>query len=298
MTRGTLAFTILLLSALASSAARADRAPRVIYGSDDHTDITHTDPNPVFHAVAQATALLISRQDILANPARPSTRRLNALPLGVAMNLCPGERFSEEPSAGFCSGFLVTPEILVTAGHCVTTMDDCTKTALVFGYGTRHGEPDPTIIPTSDIYHCRGIIAHLTQTKAGVDFSIITLDRPVNGRLPVEIRREGSPSPDDMLASIGHPMGIPLKVVAGGRVRALTSRHVTTNLDGMTSGAPVFSPSTGLIEGLIVRGENDFVIPESLTGKRCRRHKICDENECLGEDATLTTVFQEFIPRD
>ena len=34
-------------------------------------------------------------------------------------NLCPGESFASQPSAAFCSGFLVAPDIVVTAGHCV-----------------------------------------------------------------------------------------------------------------------------------------------------------------------------------
>src|SRR6266850_2085585 len=37
---------------------------------------------------------------------------------GDAKGLCPGERFSVQPAAAFCSGVLVDWDLVLTAGHC------------------------------------------------------------------------------------------------------------------------------------------------------------------------------------
>ena len=52
---------------------------------------------------------------------------------GDSNDLCQTERFRDQPIGAFCSGFLVAPDIIATAGHCVNanTLGSC---RFVFGF--------------------------------------------------------------------------------------------------------------------------------------------------------------------
>lgn len=39
--------------------------------------------------------------------------------------LCMGEKFAEQPVIANCSGALVAPDVIMTAGHCLQTEADC-----------------------------------------------------------------------------------------------------------------------------------------------------------------------------
>ena len=60
--------------------------------------------------------------------------QLQTIKFGDALNLCKEERFREQPIGAFCSGFLVGPDLIVTAGHCIKNSNDLANTRFVFGY--------------------------------------------------------------------------------------------------------------------------------------------------------------------
>ena len=68
------------------------------------------------------------------------------------------------------------------------------------------------------------------------------------------------------------------------------------NLDtyGGNSGSPVFNSSTHELEGILVRGETDFIVTEN----GCRKSNVCPQNDpnfvCRGEDCTRSTEFGDF----
>src|SRR5690606_16809522 len=57
------------------------------------------------------------------------------------------------------------------------------------------------------------------------------------------------------------------------------------------SGSPVLNASTHEVEGILVRGEIDFVYKNG-----CLASKRCDQNACRGEDVTLITHTLPYIP--
>jgi hypothetical protein len=65
--------------------------------------------------------------------------------------------------------------------------------------------------------------------------------------------------------------------------------YFRANLDtyGGNSGSAVFDANTGVVEGILVRGENDFV-----TRGSCRATNYCPANGCRGEDVTHITNVQ------
>jgi hypothetical protein len=60
------------------------------------------------------------------------------------------------------------------------------------------------------------------------------------------------------------------------------------NLDtyGGNSGSPVFNHRTGEVEGILVRGENDYVYDP---GQGCQVSNRCASDVCRGEDVTYIT---------
>ena len=94
---------------------------------------------------------------------------------------------------------------------------------------------------------------------------------------------------------IGHPSGLPTKFAGGAAVRNnQQNAFFVANLDtyGGNSGSPVFNSNTHAVEGILVRGETDFVQQGN-----CNVSLVCPSTGCRGEDCTRTTEFEQFVPR-
>jgi len=68
------------------------------------------------------------------------------------------------------------------------------------------------------------------------------------------------------------------------------------NLDtfGGNSGSAVFNAETGEVEGILVRGENDYVWSDE-NGSRCRVPQQCTNDACRGEDVTRITNIKTLM---
>ena len=97
------------------------------------------------------------------------------------------------------------------------------------------------------------------------------------------------------LVVIGHPTGLPTKIAGGAWVRQNTNNvYFQSNLDtfGGNSGSAVFDAETGTVEGILVRGETDYVYDSS---RGCRVPKQCSNEGCRGEDVTRITNIKELM---
>ena len=72
------------------------------------------------------------------------------------------------------------------------------------------------------------------------------------------------------------------------------SGHFVANLDayGGNSGSPVFNSDTHEVEGVLVRGDTDFVLQGG-----CRVSLVCPTTGCRGEDCTRVTEFANLVPQ-
>jgi hypothetical protein len=93
---------------------------KVIYGTDDRVDVFQLPAGPNLDDADSVVALFDS-SDITDNGNGTSTLRTQNF--GTARNLCAGERFRNQPTGAFCSGFLVASNIIATAGHCATNAE-------------------------------------------------------------------------------------------------------------------------------------------------------------------------------
>lgn len=178
-------------------------------------------------------------------------------------------KFQDQPTAGFCTGFLIAPDILVTAGHCITNQEDLQSTIWIFDYTSDvsyNKAASYITIPESNQYYGVEILDTKLTNDRLYDYCVIRLNRKVTNRKPYKFRTGGAVSFDDIIAMIGSPSGLPLKVA--------DSAHVTNNEDYSTSfltdldafhgnsGGPVFN-LFGFIEGILVRGPgNDYHLDE------------------------------------
>ncbi len=94
---------------------------------------------------------------------------------------------------------------------------------------------------------------------------------------------------------LGHPSGLPTKFADGANVRDNSlAPSFLANLDtyGGNSGSPVFNAQTREVEGILARGEADFVIR-----KKCRASLVCprSSNECAGEVVVRTAEFRPLL---
>ncbi|HYI03213.1 serine protease [Hyalangium sp.] len=259
----------------------------VVYGTDNRTDVyAHADATLRARA-QQATVALMNPSDF--NATNPSNVTFNAQNLGTAYNLCATERFRSDLTPAFCSGTLIDDDLVLTAGHCITSSSACTNTRFVFNFYRTSATAMQTVT-TADIFSCQSIVVRQQAVVNGqnLDYAILRLDRAATPRFtPAPIRPGNSALPVGTgVTVIGSGSGIPFKIDSGGTVRdaragTLDYFIATTDTFGGNSGSGVYENSGYTVAGILVRGETDYVSSGS-----CSIVNVCTETGCRGEDVT------------
>jgi V8-like Glu-specific endopeptidase len=264
----------------------------VIYGQDDRKDLYEV-VNPLHKQWAAATVALVKKSDIQQNAS--GVMEVKADTFMDLMGVCSTERFADQPSGGFCSGSLIGPNLILTAGHCVQNMSDCADTSFVFDYAVNVAGRYPSEVADSAVYNCKSVI-HSQMVGSGADFAIVETDRAITGRTPLKLNRarlQNEITNGTKLVMIGHPAGLPTKVDDGAKVRngAPTGYFVaTTDSYGGNSGSAVLNYDTGEVEGVLVRGEQDYV-----WNNGCYVSNVCAEDGCSGEDVTKVSSVLPYL---
>ncbi len=244
----------------------------LIYGNDDRVEI-EAYPESSFIEKAQSIALRVPKKRLTTDRNDPNRILFpNVILQNAVPNICSDEKFTEQVSLGNCSGFLVGPKTLVTAGHCMVNQKECSDNKWVFGF-----KDGVTELTATQVYSCKSITTqrYVYNKEEVSDYAVIELDREVQGYVPLKTRKFGRVLLNTPLVVIGHPMGLPMKATDGGRVSRmndierdtklksflLRENYFTANLDayGGNSGSPVFNKRTGKVEGILVQGAEDFV---------------------------------------
>lgn len=288
-----LAIAMPLLAAVAGCGGEKDEVSAsdtsVIYGDDNRQDVYQVSAEAPTRALAQSTMALIKKADLATVT---GGYKLPTETFGSAYGLCTDEPYREQPNPAFCSGFLVGPDLIATAGHCLRTASDCAGVAFVFDFAYKTAGTDPTSVLASNVYSCKEII--FTQAPSnGADFAVVRLDRAVLDRAPLAFRATGKVEDQAPLVVIGHPAGLPTKIAGGAAVRSnAADGFFVANLDtyGGNSGSAVFNATTGVVEGILVRGEQDFTSRGS-----CTISKRCADGACRGEDVTRASAFAQYV---
>ncbi|MBX2988694.1 MAG: trypsin-like peptidase domain-containing protein [Bdellovibrionaceae bacterium] len=269
----------------------ASLAAANIFGSNGARPIAEA-PAP-WRDKARAVAILVPKAFLTERP--DGRRDLMTDTMADNIGLCADETWARQQSLYVsCTGFLIAPDLLVTAGHCMlnsgrarrTVTPQCSDFTWLFDFTQEAAGDQPATsgLEAERFYDCAEVIeaAHdsVTDAKTGAidfrdDFALIRLQRPVRDRAPLTWASR-RPQVGDKLSMVGHPFGGSQRF-STGRVLNLEKNYDRANLDAFpgNSGSPVFNEA-GEVTGLLVRGYPDSTW--TPPGQLCRRLNRCDEN--------------------
>ena len=292
--RKLLILSVVLAAVIGGSTAMAGArmTPKVVYGVDNRIDPINS-MNEMFVHLSRSTAAQISASK-LTKVKEEGFFKINDVSLEESFRVCSDERFAEQNANARCSGSLVGPDLLVTAGHCVD-QSACENNEFRWVFDYRNDEIVDLGIEANDVYNCKEVVHREFDSQTMSDFALIRLDRKVTNREPLKFRRQGKIEMDTPLVVIGHPSGLPTKIAGGATVKRNGEDYFfESDLDtfGGNSGSAVFNANTGVIEGILVRGAQDYRIDYS---RACRVVNECDSvngRGCSGEDVTRIRKVQ------
>lgn len=270
-----------------------------IFGVDDREQIT---PRSIHYQLARSTAIAVLSSNVEASGADKLKLSVDQL-----TNLCPSERFALHPSLSYaCSGFLVAPDIIVTAGHCMVNTGEsrnetelyCKAFSWLFDYHTDiNGRTQIEGIPEDKMYRCKQVIYAVKDERAPYrDYALVQLDRPVQGRTPFKINPEMIKN-SDQFSMIGYPLGTPAKRSSAAPVllNNIKRQSFITTLDAFegNSGSVVLNARNEAV-GILVGGTPiEGMVPKS--GMNCDVYNRCNMSgtACTVKDRD-TSLFPGF----
>jgi len=293
-TRRSIIAACAIAATFAAVPAFASGGQKGIYGKDDRVDVVNV-TNSTIKKLTESTVALFKAEDV------DSSGKLTLQPfkssLHESIQLCSDVKFYNQSIGAFCSGSLIGEDMVMTAGHCVTSAEQCAQTKIVFGFGIRQaGGNTPASVPVSEVYSCKSVITQVLDEETKADYAVIRLDRKVTNHKPLALET-GAADKSQKVFVIGHPSGLATKVAANGKVRDDSDpNYYVTNLDtyGGNSGSPVFSQSTYKIVGILVRGGTDYVL-KANSNPQCITNYVTGEDAGRGEDVTKSSVVVKAV---
>lgn len=258
--------------------------PKVIYGNDDRQEVFESSSS-LMRELSRSTAAKVLNANLYKYGEIYSLDAKSLEEEGV----CSEERFARQYAAADCSGFLVSPDTLVTAGHCINTAEDCQKHFWVFDYSNMTKENYIFNFAQNQVYRCTAIIEREIDLVNRNDYAVLKLDRPVLGRTPLQFRKSGKIASSAILTVIGHPSGLPAKITSNARIRENNNEilfKINSDTYAGNSGSAVFDSKTGLVEGILVRGDKDYDVSDTAD---CLNSVHRGEYMGRGEDVTRIT---------
>ncbi len=209
--------------------------------------------------------------------------------------VCSNERFAGQTLLGFCSGTLVGPDLVLTAGHCVREISkdrapfDLPSVRFVFGYRVETQGLDSTApIPVDNVFTAKEV-AGGDYTETRQDWALVQLDRSVPASVaePVSDWSPAAPKANQSIFMIGYPDGLPVKYAPGAKIYdAAPQEYFVANLNSFhaNSGSGVYDTFSLQLVGVLVRGETDYIWDQAAN---CARANVCPKI-CTGQGCQLS----------
>jgi hypothetical protein len=181
--------------------------PKVIYGVDNRQEYYEIN-DPFVKELADSTLALVDRRQLQNLPG--AQYKLAGRQYGSAYGLCTTEPYYSQQISAFCTGFLVAPNLVATAGHCIQSQAECQNTQLVFGFALKGPQTQNDIFDDQQVYSCSELIKSETA-NSGADYAVIRIDRMAIGRSSLELRSQGELSVGDEVLSLDIHQAFPSK---------------------------------------------------------------------------------------
>jgi V8-like Glu-specific endopeptidase len=219
----------------------------------------------------------------------------------LSESFCAEQKFVMNPSMSYaCTGFLVAPDLIATAGHCMVNTGEarnekdkyCEVYSWLFDYrADSFGKTKTKGLEKGQLYHCKEVIYAVKDEQAPFrDYALVRLDRPVEGRTPYQLQsRVGQ---NEEVTMLGYPLGLPLIASYDAKIllNDLAKQAFVTNLDAFegNSGSPVFNGQKEVV-GILVGGTPSQSFFADTKKGGCFRYNVCDQlgNNCLLSDENL-----------
>ncbi|MBN20907.1 MAG: hypothetical protein CL678_06410 [Bdellovibrionaceae bacterium] len=204
-------------------------------------------------------------------------------------NLCSGESFEFQYSLSECSGVLVAPDLVLTAGHCVKD-HPCNGKGIEVYTDFEISDPHSSLqkLHRDQSHACiRKIhteypLLNGTNYMGGQDIALIQISPPIKDRNPVSIDYVGSFEPQASVRAMGFPSGIPLKQSRGFfKGISAPNQMIWTDVDTVkgSSGSPLFKESDGNLIGIITLSDQKKAYQKKKYSK-CSRLIDCEKENC------------------
>ena len=228
-------------------------ASRGFFGEDDRREVQDAEG---FEDYVRATAVMVPKSSISGNRIYGVSLR-EQLSQRFGLNAFAEDvRFLDQPTAASCTGFLIAPDILVTAGHCIETLEDAKQYVWVFDYTNEMNFNGKYLeVDQEDVFEVVEVLSAELNDETESDYSVLRLARK-SDRRPYRFRTGGLIPTGVNIFTVGSPTGIPLKLAENAVVVENTSENwFKSDIDVFpgNSGGPVFDRA-GWIEGILVRG--------------------------------------------
>ncbi|HVI05135.1 MAG TPA: serine protease, partial [Sphingomicrobium sp.] len=240
--------------------ASSIRAHAMVFGTDHRVGYDQIS-NSAMRSLGKSVFTFVLKHDLVQTP-DGHYEFVKHDTLQKALGLCSGERFGEQTSVPTrCSGFLISPHLGVTAGHCVSPVEVasfCTNYFIVFDYHTHPGGRDSLLLSKSSVYECDRLASLAFDPNGRTDdYAVLHFSRPVRHHSPLKYRKTGKIADQAGVFMIGYPRGLAEKFSLHRKVsNNADPSYFSADLDCFhgNSGSPVFNSKTLEVEGIFVRG--------------------------------------------
>ncbi len=274
----------------------------VVIDTDDRQDWFEI-RDPQLRALARATALLVPKSYEYIDKMKAGYRWSKTVPFhGEEEGLHPTAMFYDQPSPGYCTGFLVSKDLLITAAHCFEKFE-CSKMDFIFDFYYRKEGVISRSIPEKNLASCKEAL----ELNEKEDWALVRLNKAIFRRQYFKLRASGSLKAGTQLAMFGYPSGLPMKMADNARVmetnrNADEELYFEADLDsfGGNSGSPVLNLRTLEVEGINAVSFGEYEDHKELnpnTGKPYRWPRTFSSKDATPGWVLRATRFQKWVEK-
>lgn len=197
---------LFILSLLIPMISLAKKVPEAVYGEDNRR-YTEEVNSKIVQKLSESVAAIIYKDYVKFNGAKAT---ITGQTLEESKYLCKEERFAADFATAKCSGFLVGPDLFLTAGHCIKNLSYCENYYIVFDF--THSqissiEEESVELDKDNFFQCSEIIHREYDMKTGDDYALVRLKKSPK-RTPLKFRNKEKIEEGTPLFTIGHPSGL------------------------------------------------------------------------------------------